>query len=227
MPMYEDEDLLPLSALAQWYYCRRRAGLALLEEQWKDNVYTAEGSILHQHVHADGDEARGNVRICRGIRLRSSRLGLSGMADCVELHKTEVSGTNTVTLDGVGGLWIPVPIEYKHGRTRDELEYSVQLCAQAICLEEMLGISLQQGYLYYEGSRRRQEVMFSAQLRALVERGAGDLHELTRSGETPKAEYSSRCVKCSFRELCGPDLPGKKAGRYLARMLAETGGRDG
>ncbi len=225
--MYDDEEMLPLSALAQWYYCRRRAGLTLLEQQWKDNVYTAEGSILHQRVHTDGDEARCDVRTCRRVRLRSSRLGLSGMADCVELRLTEAPEGNAIKLDGVEGFWIPVPIEYKHGRKRDELEYEVQLCAEAMCMEEMLDISVRQGYLYYEESRRRQEVIISVDLRTLVERGSMELHEMCRLGNTPRAEFSSKCVKCSVRELCWPDLSKTKPRQYLAKMLAEMGRSDG
>lgn len=222
--MYAEDDFLPISALSQLYYCPRRVGLTLLEQQWSENVYTAEGAVLHRQVHEGGEEVRRNVRICRGVRVRSLRLGLVGTIDCLELVRLGDNMSGGINLDGVTGLWVPIPVEYKHGSTRDELEYEVQLCAQAMCLEEMLGLSLGEGYLYYEGSRRRLEVHFTDELRGLVEDGARQLHEMVRLGATPSARPSAKCRKCSMVDLCAPDLPAARAARYLKEMLNETMG---
>lgn len=222
--MYDEDDLLPISALSQLYYCPRRAGLTLLEQQWSDNVYTAEGTVQHRRVHQGGDEVRRDVRICRGVRVRSLRLGLAGTIDCLELVRLEGGVGTGVAVEGASGLWLPVPVEYKHGSTRDEHEYKVQLCAQALCLEEMLDLSLTDGYLYYEESRRRLTVHFTNELRRFVEDGARQLHEMLRSGVTPSARASAKCHKCSMIDLCGPRLPAARAGRYLAEMLNEMAG---
>lgn len=225
--MYAEEDLLPISALTQLYYCPRRAGLTLVEQQWSDNIFTAEGTVLHERVHAGGDEVRRDVRVSRAVRVRSLRLGLAGTIDCVELVPTSDDSTNGIRLDGVTGLWVPVPIEYKHGSTRDEKEYEIQLCAQALCLEEMLGICLQEGYLYYEGSRRRLVVPFTDELRQYVEEGARQLHDIVRLGFTPPARASAKCSKCSLVDLCSPGIPLAKARQYLADMLNDAmGGSD-
>lgn len=222
--MYTEDDLLPISALSQLYYCPRRAGLILLEQQWSENLYTAEGAVLHRRVHEGGDETRHDLRICRGVRVCSLRLGLAGTIDCLELVRLEDGENEGISLDGASGLWIPVPVEYKHGTTRDEREYEIQLCAQALCLEEMLGLYLEKGYLYYEGSRRRLSVRFTDELRRFVEDGARQLHEMLRLGVTPSARASSKCHKCSMVDLCMPGLPVTKAVRYLAEMLEETMG---
>lgn len=223
--MYDEEDLLPISALSQLYYCPRRAGLTLLEQQWRDNAYTAEGGVLHQRVHAGGEESRNDVRICRGVQVRSLCLGLAGVLDCLELRLLGVNETEGIFVDGVQGRWVPVPVEYKHGTTRDEEEYEIQLCAQAMCLEEMLGILVNEGYLYFGESRRRLAVSFDGELRRKVEEGALRLHELLRSGVTPPPQFGAKCSKCSMDDICAPQLPGLKAGRYLKGILEEmTGG---
>lgn len=219
--MYSEDDLLPISALGQLYYCPRRAGLTLLEQQWDDNVYTAEGTVQHRRVHEGGSEVRRDVRIYRGVRVRSLRLGLAGVIDCLELRLLEGADSGGTAIDGVTGMWVPVPVEYKHGTTRDEHEYKVQLCAQAVCLEEMLEISLNEGYLYYEESRRRLAVHFTGELRRFVEDGAHQLHEMVRSGVTPLAQVSAKCRKCSMVDLCGPHVSATRASRYLASILDE------
>lgn len=217
--MYDEDDLLPISALSQLYYCPRRAGLTLLEQQWSDNVYTAEGTVQHRLVHEGGSEARRDVRISRAIRVRSLRLGLVGVIDCLELRLLEGGRGRGIKVDGLAGIWVPVPVEYKHGVTRNEHEYKVQLCAQAMCLEEMLEIQLEEGYLYYAASRRRFAVNFGAGLRRSVEDGAQRLHEMMRTGVTPSAKTSARCRHCSMVDLCGANMTSSRASRYLAEIL--------
>ncbi|MCR4427476.1 MAG: CRISPR-associated protein Cas4 [Firmicutes bacterium] len=220
--MYDEEDLIPISALSQLYYCPRRAGLTLVEQQWSENVYTAEGAVLHERVHAGGNETRVDVRIHRGIRVRSLRLGLAGAVDCLELRLLGPDEEGGIAVDGAAGRWAPVPIEYKHGTTRDEKEYEIQLCAQAMCLEEMLSVPIGEGYLYYGESKRRLAVALNGGLRREVEEGALLLHEMLESGRTPPPQFSAKCRNCSLVNLCAPRLSALNAGRYLSGVLEET-----
>jgi CRISPR-associated exonuclease Cas4 len=231
-PKFSEDDLLPVSALADLVFCERRAALHHVEEIWADNVFTVEGTFLHQKAHSeDRLESRGDVRIARGLRLRSLRLGLSGIADVVEFHRllegeaAAPSQGNSlpsgVPLSGARGLWQPFPVEYKRGRLRREEGYEVQLCAQALCLEEMLGVAVPVGAVFYGQPRKRLEVTFSEELRKETETAAARLHELTRAGKTPPARYEKKCESCSLLTLCMPKTTGgrKSVDRYLAGTL--------
>jgi CRISPR-associated exonuclease Cas4 len=213
----DEEDLIPLSYLSQYYYCPRRAALLLVDQQWADNQYTAEGTLAHERVHQAEHEKRGDSVTLRGLALRSLRLGLSGKADCVELKRAPPATPGAVALPGMPGLWRLHPVEFKHGEVRDELEYEVQLCAQAICLEEMLGCLIAEGYLFYEGDHRRMAVALDERLRGLVESGAAALHAMLASGKIPPPRRSSRCRGCSLVDICLPRL--RRSGtEYLAEL---------
>jgi len=189
MPEHSESDLFPLSALQHWLYCPRQCGLIHLEQAWAENRFTAEGRVLHEKAHEGRDESRAGVRITRGMAVRSLRLGLSGQCDVVEFH-----GDGTIR-----------PVEYKRGKPKAHRADEVQLCAQAICLEEMLGARIEDGCLFYGERRRRIEVVFDEPLRALVEETAGALHEMRPSNLTPRAEYElRRCDACSLIDLCQP-----------------------
>jgi len=209
--MYPEADLLPLSAVQHFVYCPRQCALIHLERVWDENLFTAEGRVAHERVHAGGREARGTVRRELGLALRSLALGLAGQADVVEFHRE-------------GGAWRPFPVEHKRGRPKAGDCDRVQLCAQAMCLEEMLGTEVPAGALFYGATRRRQDVAFDPDLRRETEEAARALHELFAAGETPRAEYSkARCGRCSLLSRC---LPGTISRRqpvrdYLARMLSE------
>ena len=142
--MYSEDDLLPLSALTDVVFCERRAALHQLEHLWTENVATMEGHLLHEHVHEQGVESRGDLRIARGLRLRSMNLGLAGVADVVEFRRCADVDAGIV-LPGVKGRWTPFPVEYKRGILRHEESFNVQLCAQALCLEEMLSCKIGAG----------------------------------------------------------------------------------
>ncbi|TVL97825.1 MAG: CRISPR-associated protein Cas4 [Candidatus Brocadia sp. WS118] len=216
--MYSEDDLIPVSALADFTFCERRAALHFIENVWEDNVFTAEGTILHDRVDdASASEVRGNVRITHSVWLRSLVLGLVGKADVVEFHKTEANG---VKIEGISGLWLPFPVEYKRGYLRHELSFAIQLCAQALCLEEMLGGNIPSGAIFYGKTRRRMDVTFDNTLRTKTQDTAKKVHELFESGITPKAEYSKKCEKCSLVELCLPKLS-NKASSYLLKVLEE------
>ena len=233
--MSEEDDLLPLSALEHFVFCARQCALIHIEQSWRESQATVEGRHLHDRAHDSGTEVRGDVRIARGLRLRSLKLGLSGMADVVEFHfcvetpdpmsniRSGVSQSG-VRLDGVTGLWQPFPVEYKRGRLRHERGYEVQLCAQAICLEEMLGCCIPAGALFYGKTARRMQVAFDDKLRSETEAAAARLHELLTRKETPAPTYiKKKCAECSLHDLCMPEAAGSRrsARAYLSRFASE------
>ncbi len=216
--MFSEDDLLPLSGLQHLVFCERQWGLIHIERVWEENRLTAEGRVLHERAHDAGSESRPGVRTSRGLRLRSLRLGLLGQADVVEFHRS----AEGVALPGAQGLWRPFPVEYKRGRPKRDACDEVQLCAQALCLEEMFAAEIQAGALYYGERRRRTEVAFTTQLRARTEALAQRMHQLYRAGATPSASYQPKCDGCSLMSRCLPRLLAKPPGvaRYLARALA-------
>ncbi len=222
MAIFLEEDLLPLSLLADLLFCERRAALHQIERAWEDNLFTVEGTHLHKKVDDDLPvESRGDVRISRGLMLRSLRMGLIGKADVVEFHR--LGDESGIYLERGAGLWGPYPVDYKRGRMRREKGFEIQLCAQALCLEEMLHCPVPEGALFYGKNRRRQVVSFDEQLRRETEEAAARLHALVRSGRTPPARYAKKCESCSLINLCMPKVTGvrKNVGRYLSRVLAD------
>jgi CRISPR-associated exonuclease Cas4 len=216
--MYSEDDLLPLSGLQHLMFCERQWGLIQIEQQWEENRLTAEGRVLHVRAHDGAAENRAAIRTARGLRLRSLRLGLAGQTDVVEFHR---SG-NGVVLPGLDGLWRPFPVEYKRGKPKRDACDEVQLCAQALCLEEMFGAQIQTGALYYGEPRRRIEISFRDELRRATEALAKRMHDLYRGGKTPLPVYESKCDSCSLIGCCMPRLlaKGPAVARYLAHTLA-------
>lgn len=207
--MEDDVRLIPLSALQHYLFCPRQCALIHLEQQWAENRYTAEGRILHERVDNLGHERRRGVHTTMAQPLASERLGLTGIADIVEFEESE-SGR------------IVRPIEYKRGRPKAHRADEVQLCAQALCLEEMLEVTITEGALYYGKTRRRKRVTFDEMLRALTLDVVADTRELFEGDRTPPAIYEpKRCDHCSLIELCQPQVMGKQrsASRWLARQL--------
>jgi len=193
-----DDELIPISALTHYAYCPRRCALIHIEQIWEENRFTAEGRIMHEHVHEEGDESRGDVRIERGVALRSLKLGLTGKADVVEYHRQP------------DGSWQAFPVEYKRGKPKPDDSDKVQLCAQAMCLEEMLNVSIPAGALFYGKTRRRLDVDFDETLRQETQYVAKKAHELIESGQTPKPVYAKRCESCSLVAECMPRTIQKK-----------------
>jgi CRISPR-associated exonuclease Cas4 len=223
--MFTEDDLLPLSALQHLLFCERQAALIHLEQLWAENRLTVEGKHLHERVdHAPG-ESRGEVRIARSLPLRSLRLGLSGRSDLVELQRVpdDVAGAPGAILPGVPGTWRPFPVEYKRGRPKPHHADEVQLCAQALCLEEMLDTAVPAGALFYGQTRRRHDVPFSEALRGETEEAAARLHRLLASGVTPSPVREPKCDQCSLIDLCLPDAPAHSARRFLDRLLLQAG----
>jgi CRISPR-associated exonuclease Cas4 len=260
--MFTESDLLPLSALQHLMFCERQCALIHIEGLWAENVLTVEGRHLHEKVDSGAAvESRGDLRIARGLALRSFRLGLSGRADVVEFHRqrgsretaradTEAQQRAGIRLrpdfdgqaparpseesraekqradtevrpyeEGLGEdeVWRPYPVEYKRGKPKRDGSDEVQLCAQALCLEEMLAVEIPEGALFYGKTRRRKVVTLTPELRSRTEEAARRLHELIRSGVTPKAYREPKCERCSLLKLClPPESPRRSAGRYLA-----------
>lgn len=223
--MYAEDDLVPLSALEHLVFCERQCALIHIEQQWNESAATVEGHHLHDSAHDVGTDSRGDVRVARGLMLRSLRLGLSGKTDVVEFHLMPGGKTGGAQLEGVDGLWRPFPVEYKRGRLRHEQSYAVQVCAQALCLEEMLGVTVPEGALFYGKTARRQAVVFDDSLRQETEKAAERLHELFRRRVTPKAVYvKNKCRQCSLVDVCLPKQTGtpRSVRQWLARATADT-----
>lgn len=206
---FDEVDLVPLSALQHYLYCPRQCALIHIEQQWAENRFTAEGRILHERTDRGGGETRGSVRIVRAVPIRSLLLGVIGVADVVELHD--------------GGRQ-PVPVEYKRGRPKAHRADEVQLCAQAICLEEMFGLSVPEGFLFYGRNRRRTAVSLDCELRDLTGEAARATRQLMTNGRTPAPVYEARkCEACSLKGLCHPQRLERRfqVDRWLAEQIEE------
>ncbi len=184
-----EDGLIPLSALQHHLFCPRQCALIHVEQIWAEDGATAEGRILHERVDAGGADTRPSLRVERGIALRSLALGVSGKADAVEFH---------------GRPPRPVPVEYKRGKPKPHRADEVQLCAQAICLEEMFGAPVPEGALFYGAVRRRTAVVFDAELRALTARVAAKARANIAAGRTPPPVLTPGCKSCSLQAACQP-----------------------
>ena len=220
MNRYSDLDLLPLSGLQHFAFCRRQWALIHVENQWRENLRTVEGQLLHQRAHNEAlRERRGDTLILRGLSVVSHSLGLSGKCDVVEFHLTPEG----VPLRGEDGLWLPYPVEYKRGRPKDHQADELQLCAQAMCLEEMLCCTIAEGALFYGEPRRRTIVSFSSELRQNVRDFSAEMHHYYRRGDTPKAKPGKSCHACSLKELCLPQLIRRgNVSAYLKQAMEES-----
>lgn len=213
MKIYEEDDLLLLSGIQHFAFCERQWGLIHIENQWVENVRTVEGKLLHQRVDDPYfHETRGDVKIIRSIPLVSKTLGLFGMADVLELHREPANSGLTYSI-----------VEYKRGKPKPDDRDKVQLCAQAICLEEMLSVKLSHGYLFYGETKHRHRVEFDETLRSRVRMLAERMHELYAKGETPPPKKGSHCKNCSLYDICVPKLAdcSNRIEQYLGGILAE------
>ncbi len=188
--MRDEASLLPISALQHLLFCERQCALIHIEQVWSDNQFTAEGNLLHERTHDGPDESRPSVRITRGLPVRSLELGLSGQCDVVEFHES------------IDEIRI---VEYKRGKPKAHRADEVQLCAQALCLEEMLQKPIASGALFYGKRRRHTPVAFDEPLRNLTSAAAQRLHALIASRITPPAVREKKCDSCSLLEICMPD----------------------
>ena len=214
-----EEDWLQLSGLQHFAFCRRQWALIHIEGQWAENYRTVDGQLMHEHVHdQEFRESRGDCLIVRGLAVHSAELGISGQCDAVEFHKDSTG----VPLRNREGLWRPYPVEYKRGRPKAHNADELQLCAQAMCLEEMLCCAVSEGALYYGEPRRRTAASFTPELRGQVRDSLAEMHELYQRRYTPKVKPSKACNACSLKELCLPKLMNRKrVSDYLAKAVEE------
>ena len=215
---YTADQLLPLSGLQHFLFCRRQWALIHVERQWQENALTAEGRILHKRVDDPFfTETRKGVIIARAVPVASYQLGLSGICDVVEFTEA----TEGVKLPGRESLFQPAPVEYKRGKPKLESSDEAQLCAQAMCLEEMLAASIPTGYLYYGRTRRRVAVPLTPALRDLVRQAVHEMHGYFKRGYTPRVKPFKGCRSCSLADICLPNLQEKgiSASKYIRQQI--------
>ncbi len=223
-----DDVTVVLSALQHYMFCPRQCALIHIEGAWSENYLTASGRTIHERVDRRGGETRGDLHQATALRLVNKRLGLAGVADMVEFHRVDKAVDEkgvivAVALQGLTGVWSPFPVEYKRGSPKSHRADEVQLCAQALCLEDMLGVVVPSGALFYGETRHRMEVAFDAELRGLTEKIAKDTRELVILGKTPKARFEKKCNACSLIDLCRPDrIGGKSVRNWIGQELVDA-----
>ena len=218
--VYNEDDFLQLSGLQHFKFCRRQWALIHIENQWAENFRTTDGAILHENAHNSSlSERRGDLLVTRDMRIVSRTPGVSGACDVLEFHR----GTAGVPLQGKEGLWQPYPVEYKRGKPKEGTEDTLQLCGQAMCLEEMLCCEIPAGALYYGEIRRRKEIDFTPGLRQEVRTLLAEMHSLYDRGHTPRVKPTKGCNACSLKELCLPKLMGRRSvSAYLRQAMEDT-----
>ena len=222
MDKYSDEDLLMLSGIQHIVFCERQWALIHLEQQWAENVLTIEGQLLHERADDPfEDEKKGDAIIWRALQLVSYNLGLTGKTDVVELVKAPGTDADSIEIKGKKGRWKLIPVEYKHGKPKSDHCDEVQLCAQAMCLEEMHKTNIREGFIYYEAIRHRTRVDFSQTLRKQVEFFAKRMHDIYETGITPPSDFKPHCRSCSLKDLCLPNSMTDKfsVNEYLKNAL--------
>ncbi len=220
--MYSDDDMLMLSGIQHFRFCPRQWALIHIEQQWDDNRLTAEGQILHRRVDDPFYRQKcGDFISLRSVNIASHQLGLYGITDVVELHPTE-DPDNSIRHPKYPGLWIPYPIEYKHGRPKRNEVDEVQLAAQTMCLEEQYGITISSGAFFYAEIRQRVEVMIDDRLRDIVVQCATKMHEFFQTKQLPPITPGIYCNKCSLNNICMPEMDEcTKVSYYLKKYLYE------
>lgn len=212
----KNEDRLPLSYVGQYYYCPRRAALLMNQQIWEENEYTAEGRLEHERVHTGRVERRGDFLKLYEFSVWSDTLMLSGKCDCIEAKQNP----NGAELPAEKGRYALYPIEYKHGKVRHEKEYELQLCAQAICLEEMYHTVIPEGALFYIDAHQRIPIEFTEELRILTRNTTEFLWDCFHENSLPAAVETAKCLKCSLKENCMPGLH-SSASAYCRRLRRE------
>lgn len=216
---YSEDDFLLLSGIQHFVFCKRQWALIHIEQQWQENLRTVEGEILHEKTHDNTvKEKRGDLIISRGMGVFSRTLGITGACDVVEFHKSR----DGVTLYGREGTYKPIPVEYKRGKPKQDNADVLQLCAQAMCLEEMLLCHIPEGFLFYGEPKRRLKVMLDDEIREQVRAMCREMHELYEKRYTPKVRTTKGCKSCSLKELCLPKLcKNPSALAYMKKAVAE------
>ena len=205
--MYAEEDFVLISALQHYVFCPRQCGLIHVERAWEENLYTARGEIFHHKVDTDSFESRGIKKTVRGMRIHSYQFGITGRCDVVEFHETEI------------GLKI-IPVEYKSGKSKKDFSDKVQLCAQTLCLEEMLHVEITEGAFFYGTTRRREKIEIDEELRVRTNDVISTVRHIVNNSICPLAKYTSKCRNCSLRDICQPKaLNTKKLRIYISELF--------
>ena len=217
---YKEDDFLLLSGIQHFSFCKRQWALIHIEQQWQENLRTIEGEILHEKTHDNTiREKRGDLIISRGMSEFSRSLGISGTCDVVELYRDPDGGT----IFGGDGTYRPVPVEYKRGKPKEDEADVLQLCAQAMCLEEMMLCKIPEAFLFYGETKHRLKILFDDGLRHQVRAIVGEMHELFEKRYTPKTKPAKRCKACSLTELCMPKLCNNpSAVHYIKKNILEV-----
>jgi len=218
---YADDELLSLSGIQHFRFCKRQWALIHIERQWEDNLRTAEGHVVHERVDDPFfNESRGDTIVSRSFPLVSRRLGFFGIADIVEYCRTETG----ISLPGRVGFWMPMPVEYKRGKPKVDERDEVQLCAQVMCLEDMFNVRLSHADFYYDEIRRRVSLAITDELRTIVQGLSVEMHMLFSKGVTPAAERGRNCRSCSLVDVCLPNLTKKRSpvDSYVTRHVKDA-----
>ncbi|NCC02187.1 MAG: CRISPR-associated protein Cas4 [Clostridia bacterium] len=217
---YSEENYLMLSGIQHFEFCRRQWALIHIEQQWADNYRTTSGELMHKRVHDEElFERRGTILTVRGLRITSARLGMSGQCDVVEFRQSK----DGIKVQGYPENWLIYPVEYKRGVPKEGQEDELQLCAQAMCLEDMFLTEIKKGSLFYGEKRRRHEVIFTEELRQKVETICGEMHQLFERGYTPKVKITKKCNACSLNEICIPKLQKvSNVSDYISKSIGEA-----
>ena len=216
---YREEEFLNLAGIQHFSFCRRQWALIHIEQQWKEDLRTVEGHILHERAHDEFfSEKRGDMVVSRGLPVFSRRLGTNGICDVVEFHRA----AEGVDVFGLEGKWLPIPVEYKRGRPKEIDADRLQLCCQVMRLEEMLLCEIKEAYLYYGETRHRTSVILDLDLRNKVEKIFAEMHDLYNRSYTPQVKPTKSCNACSLKDLCMPKLyKNCSASTYVEQMLQE------
>lgn len=219
MTEYKEEDFLMISGIQHFSFCRRQWALIHIEQQWEENIHTVVGELMHKKVHDPFiTEKRKDILMVRALPVSSRSMGVSGECDMVEFYKAD----DGVKLHGHRGLYKILPVEYKKGKPKSGEEDILQLTAQAMCLEEMFSININEGEIFYGETRRREAVELSKERKEKVRELFTEMHQYYQRQYTPKVKWSKKCNGCSLKDICIPKL-GKNisAKAYIAQMLEE------
>ncbi|MBN1980301.1 MAG: CRISPR-associated protein Cas4 [Chitinivibrionales bacterium] len=211
-----EENYVMISALQHLLFCKRQCALIHVAQEWADNRLTVQGELLHATADSGYDEKRSDLFIARSVQIKSVKYKISGKADVIEFYKT---GSNGIELPNQGGHWRPIPVEYKRGKPKSDDSDHVQLCAQALCFEEMFKTTISEGAMFYHAIRRREFVLIDAALRSKTIELIEILHNLIKIGEIPSARYSSKCKNCSLLDICRPEIKNSMAAQYYRSLF--------
>lgn len=207
--MYTEDDFIMISALQHYIFCPRQCGLIHVDDVWNENLFTIRGEILHEKVDTDSYETRGDVKTVRGLRIHSYKYGIVGRCDVVEFKDTS-KGKEIL------------PVEFKAGEPKEDISDKVQLCAQVLCLEEMLNVEISKAAFFYGKIRRRNIIEITTELREQTQEVISKVRELVDNKKVPIIEYSSKCRNCSLISICQPKaMNKKKLNRYIQDLFQQ------